>query len=234
MDTIVVIAATAPSDCDLIPPLRHAGLRVLHHRPEGTLEAILSQRPDLIVFDAQETHLLRALLEGIARHPELDSLPVIAVIDAAQLSETTRLRQLHDFVLRPLRPGELLARVQRPLLRTGRDQADRIIVGELIIDLKGYEALLAGSRIELTYQEFELLKFLVSHPGRAFTRDQLLARVWGYDYYGGSRTVDIHVRRIRAKLGHPHAGWLETIRHVGYKWVPRTQQGGSNDALEGP
>ena len=90
-------------------------------------------------------------------------------------------------------------------------------VEELVIDLAGYEARLHGRRLELTHQEFELLRFLAQHRGRVFTRDQLLERVWGYQYAGGTRTVDIHVRRVRAKLGAHAGGLIETVRNVGYK-----------------
>lgn len=89
-------------------------------------------------------------------------------------------------------------------------------IGDLVLDIAGYEARLQGRRLELTHQEFELLKFLAQHRGRVFTRDQLLQKVWGYEYTGGTRTVDIHVRRVRAKLGHEN-GLIETVRNVGYK-----------------
>jgi DNA-binding response OmpR family regulator len=90
-------------------------------------------------------------------------------------------------------------------------------IEDLVIDVAGYEARLGGRRLELTHQEFELLRFLAQHRGRAFTRDQLLERVWGYGYAGGTRTVDIHVRRLRAKLGPVTGGLIETVRHLGYK-----------------
>ena len=92
-------------------------------------------------------------------------------------------------------------------------------VGDLIIDEVTYSARLRGRALELTFKEFELLKFLAQHPGRVFTRAQLLQEVWGYDYYGGTRTVDVHVRRLRAKLGTEHEQLIGTVRHVGYKFV---------------
>ncbi len=87
--------------------------------------------------------------------------------------------------------------------------------------------------LDLTFKEFELLKYLAQHPGRVFTRDQLLAEVWGYDYYGGSRTVDVHVRRLRAKLGADHEALIGTVRNVGYRFVPATDPGKAETATTG-
>lgn len=115
---------------------------------------------------------------------------------------------------------EIVARVRRALAARRRPgDLARVAVGGLLVDLEGYEVTREGEVLDLTYKEFELLKFLLTHPGRAFTRDELLARVWGYDYYGGSRTVDIHVRRIRAKVQHPYDSYIKTVRNVGYKWL---------------
>jgi DNA-binding response OmpR family regulator len=94
-----------------------------------------------------------------------------------------------------------------------------IRAGELNIDPDTYAAKLKGRPLDLTYKEFELLKFLAQHPGRVFTRDQLLREVWGYDYFGGTRTVDVHVRRLRAKLGSEYESMIGTVRQVGYKFV---------------
>ncbi|MDT5032394.1 MAG: hypothetical protein QOC94_2565, partial [Actinoplanes sp.] len=95
----------------------------------------------------------------------------------------------------------------------------RLEVGDLTIDEGTYTARLSGTALDLTYKEFELLKFLAQHPGRVFTRDQLLREVWGYDYFGGTRTVDVHVRRLRAKLGSEYESMIGTVRQVGYKFV---------------
>ena len=87
-----------------------------------------------------------------------------------------------------------------------------------MLNLETYEAAVEGHPIDLTYMEYELLKFLASHPGRVFTRQVLLNRVWGYEYYGGARTVDVHVRRLRSKLGEENANLIQTVRSVGYKF----------------
>ena len=90
--------------------------------------------------------------------------------------------------------------------------------GPLLLNLETYQAAIGGKPLDLTYMEYELLKFLASHPGKVFTRETLLSRVWGYEYYGGARTVDVHVRRLRAKLGEEHAGLIQTVRSVGYRF----------------
>jgi len=98
-------------------------------------------------------------------------------------------------------------------------EADEIVrVGSLELNLATYQVTIDGAPVDFTYMEYELLKFLVTHPGRVFTREALLSRVWGYDYFGGARTVDVHVRRVRAKLGQEHAGRIKTVRSVGYRF----------------
>ena len=90
--------------------------------------------------------------------------------------------------------------------------------GDLVLNLETYQAALSGKPLDLTYMEYELLKFFATHPAKVFTREQLLSRVWGYEYYGGARTVDVHVRRLRAKLGEEHANLIQTVRSVGYRF----------------
>ena len=129
-----------------------------------------------------------------------------------------------DVVLDTAGPAEVEARLRlaigRRSRRRGRRGADEIRSGELTIDEATYAARLRGRGLDLTFKEFELLKFLAQHPGRVFTRAQLLQEVWGYDYFGGTRTVDVHVRRLRAKLGPEHEALIGTVRNVGYKFVP--------------
>ena len=95
--------------------------------------------------------------------------------------------------------------------------------GEVVVDDATYTARISGRPLDLTYKEFELLKYLAQHPGRVFSRQQLLQEVWGYDYFGGTRTVDVHVRRLRAKLGPEHEHLIGTVRNVGYRFVVPTR-----------
>jgi DNA-binding response OmpR family regulator len=221
VDTVVVVSDRERGVHDVSARLSRAGWRVVARKLSDDPDEIALETPDLVVLDIPDDRRVRPTVAAVTRAHGMDGVPVIAVVGAPGVGEAGIDPDLADFVARPLRDEELEARVRRPFLLNGRSADDRVRVGRLVIDLKGYEASADGTLLDLTYQEFELLKFLATHPGQAFSRDQLLARVWGYDYYGGSRTVDIHVRRIRAKLGHPLAGCLQTVRHVGYKWVPQ-------------
>ncbi|NVB81297.1 MAG: response regulator transcription factor [Kofleriaceae bacterium] len=117
----------------------------------------------------------------------------------------------------PIVPAELYARLRQLDWKSATFGSDEVIkIDDLLIDIAGYEARIAGRRIDLTHQEFELLRFLAQHRGRVFTRQALLERAWGYQYAGGTRTVDIHVRRVRSKLG-VTGELIETVRNVGYK-----------------
>src|SRR5205814_10206346 len=110
---------------------------------------------------------------------------------------------------------------------------DEIHAGDLAIDEATYSARLRTRALDLTFKEFELLKFLAQHPGRVFTRAHLLQEVWGYDYFGGTRTVDVHVRRLRAKLGAEHEALIGTVRNVGYRFVPLRPEDGSRGQSRG-
>jgi DNA-binding response OmpR family regulator len=120
-------------------------------------------------------------------------------------------------------PAEIDARIRLAVSRVQIDQTatayGEIKAGELVIDETTYSAKLRGKTLDLTFKEFELLKFLAQHPGRVFSRDHLLQEVWGFDYFGGTRTVDVHVRRLRAKLGPENENLIGTIRNVGYRFV---------------
>ncbi len=150
--------------------------------------------------------------------------PLLLVVAANQLPDL-RLREdlFDDFLVLPVRTAELGARLAHLLWRTGRGLRPELIeYGPLVVNLETYQAAVAGRVLDLTYMEYELLRFLAARPGKVFTRETLLSRVWGYEYYGGARTVDVHVRRLRAKLGEEHAHLIETVRSVGYRFGPGT------------
>ena len=146
--------------------------------------------------------------------------PVLLLVTGAQLAELELREDLFDdFCLSPFHPKELEARLRHLLWRTGSGTHPEIVeYGDLVLNLETYQAALAARPLDLTFMEYELLKFFSTHPGKVFTREQLLSRVWGYEYYGGARTVDVHVRRLRAKLGEEHAGLIHTVRSVGYRF----------------
>ena len=145
--------------------------------------------------------------------------PLLLMVSGSQLDELeARDDMFDDFLITPFHPRELEARLKHLLWRVGRGvRPDLIEYGPLTLNLETYQAQISGHPLDLTYMEYELLKFLASHPGKVFTRETLLNRVWGYEYYGGARTVDVHVRRLRAKLGEEHAHMIQTLRSVGYK-----------------
>jgi DNA-binding response OmpR family regulator len=145
---------------------------------------------------------------------------LLVLVHGGQIADLELRDELFDdFCLLPVHPAELDARVRHLLWRTGAEpQTDLVQYRELTLNVATYQASIAGRPLDLTYMEYELLKFLSQNPGKVFTREVLLNRVWGYEYYGGARTVDVHVRRLRAKLGEEHASMIETVRSVGYRF----------------
>jgi DNA-binding response OmpR family regulator len=151
---------------------------------------------------------------------EVPLTPLLLVIGAGQVGELLLRDDLFDdFCVLPARPDELTARLQHLFWRNGQSmRPDLIEYGPLMLNLETYQAAVAGRVLDLTYMEYELLRFLAGHPAKVFTRETLLSRVWGYEYYGGARTVDVHIRRLRAKLGEEHAHLIQTVRSVGYRF----------------
>ena len=154
------------------------------------------------------------------RKVEMPLAPLLLLVGGGQLPDLELRDDLFDdFCLTPVRPAELQARIEHLFYRTGRGTRPELVeYGPLALNLETYQAAVDGEPLDLTYMEYELLKFLAAHPGKVFTRETLLSRVWGYDYYGGARTVDVHIRRLRAKLGEEHAGLIHTVRSVGYRF----------------
>lgn len=182
-------------------------------------ERIRRHRSWIVVIEAGDD-LMRGqrTLRKLREDGPLADAPVIVATTLARLPALDVSAGMNDFILMPLVPAELYARLRQLDWRSAAFGSEEVLkIDELVIDVAGYEARLGGRRLELTHQEFELLRFLAQHRGRVFTRDQLLERVWGYQYAGGTRTVDIHVRRVRAKLGASAGGLIETVRNVGYK-----------------
>ena len=151
------------------------------------------------------------------------SVPVLLVVTEGGLAAVTAEWGVDDVLLDSAGPAEVEARLRLALgrlaLSLGEDLPDEIRSGPVTIDEATYTAKVRGRTLDLTFKEFELLKHLAQHPGRVFTRAQLLQEVWGYDYFGGTRTVDVHVRRLRAKLGAEHEVLIGTVRNVGYRFV---------------
>jgi len=232
MDLILLTAAMQPTT-EVLPSL---GL-LAHNVTVLPLDAAaLVDHPggDLIILDARRdlagarsfTRILTAVGTVI---------PVIAVLTEGGLIALSAEWAVDDIVLDTAGPAELDARLRLAVDRRAKSAtapADRVHVGDLTIDESTYTARLGGVALDLTYKEFELLKFLAQHPGRVFSRSHLVQEVWGYDYFGGTRTVDVHVRRLRAKLGAEHEALIGTVRNVGYKFVrPSTPADSASEDL---
>ncbi|MBI4287724.1 MAG: response regulator transcription factor [Chloroflexi bacterium] len=158
------------------------------------------------------------LKEGLRRLREVRDIPAIAVVPEQRLGERDWLWNVNDFVVEPYRNGELLARLHRLLGPGGGEGQNLIVAGDLLIDGDKYQVHLANRPLSLTFKEFELLRFLSSHPGKVFSRQTLLNQVWGYDYFGGERTVDVHIRRLRSKIEDRNHSFIDTVRNVGYRF----------------
>jgi DNA-binding response OmpR family regulator len=174
--------------------------------------------PDLLIFEAQGSAL--PYLEEVEALAEDGEFPILAIVNEADIATASiPPSALGDFVTRDAGRAECLARIKR-LMKGGalEPTVDIITVDSMEINLATYQVTIAGESVDLTYLEYALLVFLVQNAGYTLTREVLLQNVWGFDYYGGSRTVDVHVRRIRAKLGPSLASHLETVRGVGYLW----------------
>lgn len=205
---IVLPALTLLSHAAVVGPLNASALTEV----AGVDAVIIDARVDL----ATARTLCRLFADNAP------DIAVLLVITEGGLIALTSEWSVADFMLTTIGPAELDARLRLFGGRRGAEEPESSIItlGELVIDEATYTTRLRGRSLDLTYKEFELLKFLAQHVGRVFTRAQLLHEVWGYDYFGGTRTVDVHVRRLRAKLGGEYEALIGTVRNVGYKAVP--------------
>lgn len=182
---------------------------------------LLAQHPshDLVIYEARGD-ALSSIVQVEAALVEEGSTSMLVIVNEDQLGDFRLPVQVKsDFVVHGASAAECSARI-RQLLWPGNESSssDYIVIDNMTINLATYQVKVNDEPLDLTYLEYALLAFLVTHPGRTYSRDALLRRVWGFDYYGGSRTVDVHVRRVRAKLGPELAQRLETVRGVGYLW----------------
>ena len=146
--------------------------------------------------------------------------PIFALAPASELAAYVGEAGFDDFAVSPFRQHELAVRIQRLLRRApAEDEGQVLRIADLVIDISRYEVTQAGRRMELTFKEYELLKFLATNPDKVFTREALLNQVWGYDYFGGTRTVDVHIRRLRSKIENGPTTFIDTVRNVGYRFI---------------
>jgi DNA-binding response OmpR family regulator len=182
----------------------------------GAVPDALGLEPDVVVVDAAENPAQGHAVLATLRDPRA-AIPVVAVLDRRDVDRFAW-EEVADEVVYPGAPeGEIRLRFEMARRRSGAGHEAAIRLGPLALDPGTFRVSLDGSPLDLTFKEFELLRFLAEHPGRVFTRPALMREVWGYDFYGGTRTVDVHVRRLRAKLGPTHENLIETVRGVGYR-----------------
>jgi DNA-binding response OmpR family regulator len=217
--SIVLLLTDAPEPAAEILPSLSLLAHDVRTAPASATAANGGSGTDAILVDARRDLVqVRRLLRLL--HGAEMTVPVLAVITEGGWAAVTADWGADDVILCTAGPGEVDARLRLAIGRTAPAASSEIRSGDLVIDEPTYSVRLRGHALDLTFKEFELLKFLAQHPGRVFTRSQLLQEVWGYDYFGGTRTVDVHVRRLRAKLGAEHEALIGTVRNVGYRFVP--------------
>lgn len=182
---------------------------------ENIIDKISQNPPDLVIIEGNDADRLKELSRQIK---QVKNSPVIALLEADILgSSNDYFNHIDDFVTRPYHLSELEIRIRKLLRREGPDAGEQIKSGDMVIDLAKCEVTVAGRPILLTFKEYQLLKFLAVNPGRVFSRDALLNKVWGYEYYGGDRTVDVHIKRLRSKIEDANHAFIETVRNIGYR-----------------
>jgi DNA-binding response OmpR family regulator len=213
-----LLILTSAVEGDILP-----ALGLLSHRvrsiPAEPAALINAPPTDLIFVDARADLASAKSLCKILNTTGIN-VPLVLVLTEGGLTAVSADWGVDDVVLESAGPAELDARIRLVIGRLAQEKTgSKIQASGVVIDEASYSAKVHGKPLDLTFKEFELLKFLAQHPGRVFSRQQLLQEVWGYDYFGGTRTVDVHVRRLRAKLGPENETLIGTVRNVGYRFV---------------
>jgi len=189
--------------------------------PVDDIDAIGSRMPPSgwVAAVVEVVEDLGRCLAAAHKITEAHDLDVLLVIDRTMTAEVEDELGLADFILSPIDRTELRVRLGRLGATPTRSEPDEVLrFRDLELNTATYQATVAGEPCDLTFMEYELLRFFVENPARVWSREQILSKVWGYDYFGGSRTVDVHVRRLRSKLGEERSSWITTVRSVGYRF----------------
>jgi DNA-binding response OmpR family regulator len=220
---IAVVAPEGPAVAPLLEGLQQHGalVRACWYGYPDLERRLLGVRPDAVVFWLDGGGAFRgdgelvSVLVGRLRALAVPSIAALAESGPQEHQDLVMI--LDDFVLPPVRPEEVLIRIRIASARRGPDPSNLLAAGALSLDPEGFCAYVAGRPLDLTYKEFELLRFLLVNRGKVVSRQAILNHVWGYDFYGGLRTVDAHIRRLRSKIGTVTPDAIETIRNVGYR-----------------
>lgn len=225
MSHLLLLTRSTQSSVEVLP-----ALALLPHHVKilpAEASALIDAPPsDAVLVDGRHDLAQVRSLTRVIRTTGIEC-PLVLILTEGGLAVAASDWGMDDVILTTAGPAELEARLRLAIGRVAAgqgvdDDAHVISSSGLVVDEATYTAKLENRTLDLTFKEFELLKFLAQHPGRVFTRQQLLQEVWGYDYFGGTRTVDVHVRRLRAKLGTEHETLIGTVRNVGYRFVATT------------
>ena len=197
-------------------------LQMLDVSVHGSINTLKDQGFDIVLFDTEQIDISDAQFYLSKLRKRFQRLPVILIVRAGYLESINRDWFFDDFIVFPFRKGELKSRIDR-LIGAEIELKDSVIkVGNIILQPEKYLVMVNNEKVVLTYKEFEMLKLLMENKGMVFTRQELLSQIWGVEYIGGTRTVDVHIRRLRMKLGDEFNNIIETIRNVGYKCKEQT------------
>ena len=211
-----LLVLTSSSEQETLPALGLLSHRI-RYIPAEPASLVTAPIHDLVFLDARKDLSSAKAMARVLISTGI-SAPLIVILSEGGLTAMNHEWGSNDIILDSAGPAEVEARIRLAIAKYGAEkEVGTIKTSGVVIDESSYSAKVHGKPLDLTYKEFELLKFLAQHPGRVFSRDQLLSEVWGYDYFGGSRTVDVHIRRLRAKLGDLE-GLISTVRNVGYRF----------------
>ncbi len=223
MTHILLITGETKTAQPILTGLARHGLKCSAANYKGAFNAAALQPPDLVLLTMPENYdnsiweLTKNLKKG-------KNLPVIALLTPGVVTSLDNRREIDDFIVHPYNDAELFLRINRLLKKAPEAESDELIKCDgLIIDLVTCEVTVDDKKVDLTFKEYELLKHMARNRGRVFTREALLDKIWGYDYYGGDRTVDVHMRRLRSKIEDATHTYIETVRNIGYRFVKNSQ-----------
>ena len=223
MTQLLIITGEAKTARPILAGLARHGFKCSTTSYKGTFNATALHPPDLVLLTMPENYdnsfweLIKNLKKG-------RNLPVIALLSPEIVTSLDNRREIDDFIIHPYDDAELFLRINRLLKKTPEAESSELIKCDgLIIDLVTCEVTVDGNKADLTFKEYELLKLMACNRGRVFTREALLDKIWGYDYYGGDRTVDVHMRRLRSKIEDVSHTYIETVRNIGYRFVKNSQ-----------
>ena len=222
MQKIMLLASREEQEAakKVFAELSELDYEVLRPREGDWQDLEKSVQVDLFVLLGRKARAVEPLARALSKDDALAEIPRLIVTEERALAGLDYCRLAADILLIPYSKTELAMRIQMLLWRNHKvEPSRRVMAEELTIDLSTYEVTVGGRLVDLTFKEYELLRYLATHRGKVYSRRELLSRVWGEDYYGGSRTVDVHIRRIRSKIETGGKVYIQTVHGVGYRFV---------------